>query len=217
MRIESLATVRGEAKNLPYFALGILWLLVSIGGFAELWHYGMTPGGMESGAARWPESSLVPGPKELPLLVLFLHPQCPCSRATVRELAVLMAHCQKRLEARVIFLDPEGMKSNWVQSELWYAARAIPGVEVWDDVKGQETELFGVKTSGEARVFDVKGRLRFQGGLTWARGHEGDNDGRKAVEDYILKGMESDRIIPVFGCSLQDATARLNAKENSFE
>jgi hypothetical protein len=42
----------------------------------------------------------------------------------------------------------------------------------------------------------------FQGGITGARGHEGDNAGQAAVIELVAGGRPSVRQTRVFGCAL---------------
>jgi hypothetical protein len=37
-----------------------------------------------------------------------IHPHCPCSRASIGELSILMAHSRGRLAAFVVFVEPPG-------------------------------------------------------------------------------------------------------------
>jgi hypothetical protein len=133
---------------------------------------------------------------------MFLHPQCPCSRATVEELALLMAHCHGRLAAHVFVLKPQEMTTDWSHTDLWRSAERIPGVSVHLDDNGREAQLFGAQTSGDTELFDHTGRLLFHGGITAARGHSGDNAGRDAVEAYVLGQPVTLTSAPVFGCAL---------------
>ena len=61
------------------------------------------------------------------------HPHCPCTRATLGELAVLMARVQKRVNAVVVFVVPNGVPEKWEETDLWrnaaqIAARPISGL-----------------------------------------------------------------------------------------
>jgi hypothetical protein len=164
-----------------------------------------------------------PGPAGLPMpelrlstvrtpltsqLVVTIHPKCPCSRATVGELARVMTACEGRLTARVLMVRPPGKPEGWEQTDLWTAAARIPGVTVVTDVDGAESGKFGAETSGHAMLYDGSGKLVFSGGITESRGHEGDNAGRSAVVSLVWAGMWAEGNVsprtPVYGCSLFD-------------
>jgi hypothetical protein len=133
---------------------------------------------------------------------MFVHPQCPCSTASIDELERLMSDCQGRVAAHVLFFRPQEMTESWVKSSLWTKASAIPGVSVAIDVAGVEAQRFHSLTSGHTVLYDADGRLLFQGGITISRGHSGDNPGRAAIVN-LLHGIPTDQIrTPVFGCSL---------------
>ncbi|HYM11445.1 MAG TPA: hypothetical protein VEU62_11975, partial [Bryobacterales bacterium] len=162
--------------------------------------------GPEGGApAQWPSGSRARRAAGQATLVMLGHPQCPCTRATIAELALLMTHCQGRVQATVLFLKPAGVDEQWVHTDLWDSAARIPGVHVMEDSGGVEAERFGALTSGQTLLYDANGRLLFSGGITDGRGHEGENPGRDAVE-ALLRGEPAGRAKNfVFGCGLRDA------------
>jgi hypothetical protein len=52
-------------------------------------------------------------------------------------------------------------------------------------------------------LYGTDGRLLFRGGITGARGHEGDSAGRDAVVALISGGVSSAAVsTPVFGCQI---------------
>lgn len=205
--------MRRRRKRGGWILGGLVWLLGVTGGMAALGRYAATPGSTgEAGApARWPSDARLPRQEGRPTLVMLAHPRCPCTRASVSELAVLMARAGGRLDAFVLFLRPEGAGSDWEGGGLWRAAAAIPGVTVLRDEGGEQARRFGAATSGHALLYDAAGRLRFSGGITLARGHAGDNPGRAAVEALVREGEEQDGAArtAVYGCALEDPhTAR---------
>lgn len=114
----------------------------------------------------------------------------------------LMAACSGRVSAHIWFIQPEGFDADWVKTDLWHAAAAIPGVEVHMDDQGRTARLFSARTSGQALLYDAEGRLCFQGGITPARGHAGDNPGSDAIAALVKHRSLSFASTPVFGCAL---------------
>lgn len=193
----------------PFTGLAV-WLLAALTGITSLWIYSQRPGGFGQVPQAWPErSSLVVDGAGMQL-VMFVHPQCPCSRASLGELAVLMRHCPDGLSARVLFIRPEGQSIEWVRSHLWQQAERIPNVLVEVDADGVEAARFGAETSGATMVYDATGELVFHGGITAARGHFGDNVGRIAIQQ-LSEGREAQGQTAVFGCPLNDAPCDLGA------
>ena len=181
------------------------WLLLSGLGLGGLWGYATTAGGPGRPPATWPAETSIHREAGRPTLLVVLHPHCACSRATVGELARLLAQAAKPPAVRVLFPRPADTAADWERTDLWRAATAIPGVRVSRDDGEVETKAFGAQTSGQTLLYDTDGRLLFSGGITPARGHSGDNRGRTA----ILRLLRGDRgaIVetPVFGCHLTDA------------
>ncbi|MCP3098324.1 RedB protein [Myxococcus sp. K15C18031901] len=191
------------------WAVGVvMWLVVVTGGMALLARHSLTPGASRGAPEAWPASARLPRVEGRPLLLMLAHPHCPCTRASLGELEVLMAHAGGRLDAVVLFVAPPGTPRDWTRSPLWRSATAIPGVTVLEDVGGERARLFGAVTSGQSLLYDAAGRLRFQGGMTLARGHRGDNPGRSAVEALLREeaggtgGLSENA---VYGCALEDS------------
>ncbi len=103
---------------------------------------------------------------------------------------------------QVVFFRPKSASPGWEQTRLWHEAAAIPGVCVGVDPGGVEARRFGAATSGHVFLYDVAGRLRFCGGITPSRGHEGDNPGRDAILARLLGGEAGTEPALVFGCPL---------------
>ena len=92
-----------------------------------------------------------------------------------------MARSDGRVSAKVLFVEPPGKPGTWSDGELWQIASEIPGVDRVPDPGGAIAARFHLATSGHTVLYDAAGELRFSGGITAARGHEGDNAGRAAV------------------------------------
>ncbi|HKQ49474.1 MAG TPA: RedB protein [Phycisphaerae bacterium] len=181
---------------------GSAWLSVVAVGTLALVGYQSTPGRAESAPSEWPPNCGLRSRPDLPQLLMFAHPRCPCTRSSIGELARLMTQCQGKLTATVLFYQPEDAPDDWPHTDLWNSAEMIPGVSVRADVKGVEAQRFGAATSGHVVLYDRFGGLRFRGGITAARGHFGDNVGRSAIVS-ILRSAGGDAInTPVFGCDL---------------
>lgn len=190
--------------------VGVGWLVATTFGLARLWTYEATAGV----PANAPKTFPAPQPAERPTLVLLIHPRCPCTRATIDELAKLMTDCQGKLDATVFVIRPKGMPDGWERSELWTRAASIPGVTVSSDDQGTAARRFGSATSGQALLYSAGGELLFAGGITESRGHGGDNAGRAAITDLVLgtsprvaHQTNSPLSAPVYGCPLFDATS----------
>ncbi|HET9375250.1 MAG TPA: hypothetical protein VFO40_09770 [Chthoniobacterales bacterium] len=188
----------------------ILWLSLVCTGMAALWLYSTAPGKDGEAPVRWPTPSRLQRRAGASTLLMFVHPKCPCSRASIGELAALLAHSGGRLCAKVIFLQPPGEADSWVHTDLWHAASQLPGTEIISDLDSRETKLFRAAVSGETLVYDVSGYLRFHGGITVARGHIGDNAGCSAIEYYANTGTIPLSRTPAFGCPLfSESTSRV--------
>lgn len=182
----------------------ILWLVLVIGGFGYLINYTATAGRGDDGRPQWPQDAQLERPSDKPLLLMFVHPACPCSRASMEELSRLVARANRKVAVSVLFLRPDGFEAGWERSDLWESASRIPGVRVLVDPAGIAARRFGAATSGYTLLYDRNGRLVFRGGITASRGHEGDNVGKHAILSWLHDTEIESAETPVFGCPLFD-------------
>ena len=182
-----------------------VWLPGVAYGFSVLWRYSMTPGHPASPPVKWPQQLQIQRKPTQATLLMFAHPQCGCSKASLGELAILMAHTH--VNANVLFYAPQDEPTTWAQTDLWETAEKIPGVTVIEDHDNNIAGSFGVFTSGQTLVYDSEGRLIFNGGITASRGHSGDNYGRDAIISLLQEHPAQRTTLPVtspvFGCSLR--------------
>src|SRR5687767_4000546 len=90
---ERVSTGNGVVDNRPVPRALLIaiaaWAVLTSAGILWIWDYKTTPGSASAPPASWPRA--VDLPRSGPTLVVTLHPLCPCSEATVSELARLMA------------------------------------------------------------------------------------------------------------------------------
>ena len=188
----------------------IVWSLTLGLGLKYLWDYAALAGEAAAPPGRWPVDCRIQPASDRATLVLLAHPHCPCTRATIGELARIMAKCKGRLIAYVAFYKPTDFGDDWERTDLWDAAAAIPDVSVIRDEEGSVAASFNAATSGQAVLYDSRGELLFAGGITAARGHSGDNLGSSAIVSLLTTQTTEHVETPVFGCPLFDRHSECN-------
>ena len=182
--------------------IAIGWAVAVALGVRGLLNYESAPGAVAAVPKTWPGSQ-VPPPSARMTLVMLAHPHCPCTRASVSELAEVMARVHGKADAYVLFSKPAASGGDWEDTGLRRSAAAIPGVTVLSDTAGVEARRFGAETSGHTLLYAADGQLLFSGGITASRGHAGDNAGAAAIVS-LAQGQTPDRAETfVFGCSLR--------------
>lgn len=176
-----------------WFAIAI-WLASSAVGFGIWQEYEATPGAAASAIA-----SLI---SERAQVTVYLHPRCPCSRATLDELALVLEQHPGEAEVEIVFVRPPGVEEGWERGALWERASALPGVRLRVDVGGREAEAAGAATSGTVVYSNDAGRVLFQGGITRGRGARGANAGRTSLEARLCGRETGSGRAPIFGCPL---------------
>jgi hypothetical protein len=181
----------------------ILWLALAVGGIFYLTQYENTPAERSvSYPLIFPPSSRIERDATRATLIFFAHPKCPCTRAGIRELSRLMTLVNGNLQASVIFSKPAGESEEWTATDLRTSAEAIPNVRVLIDEEERETQIFNAQTSGLTLLYDRNGTLRFDGGITASRGHEGDNAGSRAIFEILTEDAAKTTETAVYGCPL---------------
>lgn len=201
----------------PFAVIGLLWLVLILLGTRTLLNYEGTPGTPGTPPSQWPAKSHIVRPNNKFTLVILAHPNCPCTRASLAELEIVMAHTQGNLAAFILFSKPTASAAEVRESDLWRKAAIIPGVSVLYDNGGAEAEQFGGQVSGQTMLYDLEGRLVFSGGITSGRGHQGDNEGADAVVGRVYGSAGVPAHTPVFGCALHDPSAKTLTEDLSWK
>jgi hypothetical protein len=183
----------------------VAWLAIAIGIGVFVWRYKLTPGATADAPEHWPVGAItVPPPEDRPVLVMFAHPKCSCTRASLATLTKLLGDVGPLVRAHVVFLDPDGAPADFFDSETVRRAKSVPGLSVSLDRDGQAARRFGALTSGHVVLYSRTGALMFSGGITSARGHEGESYGTRRIR-AVLRSEPADRAsAPTFGCELFD-------------
>jgi len=150
---------------------------------------------------HWPEGSRIKLDPQRGTLLLFTHPHCPCTRASIRELNRLLARYPERLAAHVFLISQGDFPESSNQTAVQENASAIPGATVQADGDGGEARRFGAEKAGYVVLYGPQGELLFKGGLTARRGQTGGNAGVDAVNALLAGRSAGPAQAPVYGCS----------------
>jgi hypothetical protein len=185
-------------------ALGsLLWLMVTVYGVVYLKNYELQPGEQPSiYPIAQPADDAIPKSDSRAQLLFFSHPKCPCTKASLRELSRLMADTNGRMAITIIFAVPEGLDRSFADTDLKAFAEQLPGAKVIVDDNEAITRKYGAETSGFVVLYDSEGKLRFHGGITSSRGHEGDSAGKDAIYKIVMEKPNYLDNAPVYGCPL---------------
>jgi len=195
----------GRVLGVTGFAV---WAVAVGAGIGVLLRYSNTAGTVAAPPHQWPNTSSLRRIDRRATLLVFVHPQCPCTASTLDELASIDTETSHALDVHVIFYAPELASQVWVQSAYWRRVAEMPGLHEVEDWGGKETRRFHVATSGQALLYDEAGNLRFSGGITPSRGHVGSNYGRDSIVSLALNRTAPRGTTPVFGCSLLTGDSR---------
>lgn len=181
----------------------LVWISVALCAYACLMLYKAdSPVAAGRVSYLWPPACSLLKARDRFTLIMFIHPKCPCSSASLTELSRLVTRCNEKAKVYAVFFQPEKGPDDWCRTRHWVRACGIPWTTVIADRGGAIAKLFNAHTSGEAFVYDAKGNLVFSGGITGARGHEGDNQGLDSVVAIVRDGTSSCPRTKAFGCGL---------------
>jgi len=181
--------------------LGVaIWLIAVVAGYCWMTSYSYEAGKLTPAA----QAAIAPSSEGKPVLFVFLHPECPCSNATVDELRRISEECGGKLGITAIFASYPTLPGPVTQSDLWQMAARIPGVTVLKDEDGSMRQRFHAATSGECLLLDHAGSILFHGGITSSRGHFGSSAGGDAIIAFYHGKTSPLQTAPVFGCTLDN-------------
>jgi hypothetical protein len=157
-------------------------------------------------ADRWPGDSALVRHDGRATMVVFLHPKCPCSRASLHELEQLLDSLDGATktppELIVDATVPVSADNGWYETDTLAFAQKLEGADVFVDRGGAEAARFGATTSGTVMMFDAAGKRCYAGGVTGSRGHEGANASRDCLEQLLRGNDHVAHEMPTFGCRL---------------
>ena len=180
-----------------------IWGGLLLIGHIVLFEYEMTAGPFVNLKRIFPTKSSILLTHGRPNIILFLHPCCPCSVASVDEFHQLMREGEKDAIGTVVFYMPHEQEAEWSHQPIVSSVKRIRNTSVLYDTDGSQAELFGAATSGHVFIFDGRGVLQFSGGITGSRGHTGDNHNFEMARATIIDRRPKFATAPVFGCSLR--------------
>lgn len=169
--------------------------------------YEFAPGRLGA-SRRWPAQTAMTLHHQTATVLVFLHPRCVCSRATVAHLVRSLHAWPEAHVVAAVFVPPDAAEANrWREAPYVRAIReGIPGADIVFDPGAVEAQRFGAITSGTVLVFDPHGTEIFRGGITGRRGVEGRNPGLSRLLQALAPGSPSEPgrplVAPVFGCPL---------------
>ncbi|MDP1922800.1 MAG: RedB protein [Myxococcales bacterium] len=202
-----MSHTRSSRQRDAAIVAGLILVLISAAiWLVQLTRYKATPGPSASTPALWPAQSTLSLSTEVPTLVMFTHPKCPCTAASLAELRVALSSALGKVKPVVAFASPDD-GPEWKVSGFRGSAASIPGVELAEDPGRLEAHRFGALTSGHVVLYGADGRLRFSGGITPSRGHGGDNPGRRRLAAILENPALVAASTPVFGCELDEPGA----------
>lgn len=181
-------------------AVGISWQMLLNYGFKS------EPANPEATSLRWPSGTGLKIAPNRPTVLFFVHPRCPCTRASLAELERLWvlreAMASRSPQLIVVVTVPPDASPDWLTTRTVERASSLPGATLAMDPEGREAQRFGASTSGTVMWFDAEGDCRYAGGLTASRGHEGENLGRANLERLLRGGPRLAGSVPALGCRL---------------
>jgi hypothetical protein len=199
-------------RNKPrrFFAVAgsIVWLVVLSSSLFALSAFGRLAGHSGVPSVSFQSQLFRSGEKQI--LIVAVHPRCPCTRATVSELAKIIAHAKNNIDLKALVYIPSDATREWTDTSSIGRLREL-GFAIILDPKGKIAEQLGAETSGHVLLYRQNGELALSGGITAGRGHEGDNP----AKDRLLRALEAAEHSPtiftaIYGCSLDNCRRTVN-------
>lgn len=188
-------------------ASAVGWVVLVAAGVWWQCRYDYSQGPRGVVPALLPEMAALEHSSGAPIVIMALHPRCPCSRASVGELDALLERIPRRVDAVLLVCTPEAASDEWREAAQRVAIK-VPRARVVLDAGGEMAARLGMMTSGAVVVYDAAGALLFDGGLTPGRGVTGSSVESQQLAEALLQAdggaVPGACVIraPVFGCGL---------------
>jgi len=181
----------------------VVWASAAGGGLYAVTAHGAAPGNVAEAPASLAGNLRSAGRATI---VVTAHPSCPCTRATLHELARIAREVKGAADIVLLFAG-KGDRDR-VAAELRRSAEGIAGARVVEDPDRAIAKSLGAHTPGTVLFYDTRGALRFSGGITRARGHEGSSAGADTLRSLVAEtGPSAPATTPVYGCPLASRTS----------
>jgi len=182
--------------------LFLLWVLFVGAGMTWYFTKQIQPGRRGTTPEHWPADSRLPRDPHGSTLLVFLHPNCPCSRATVHSLQRVIGALPEAARPRTVFVLRDPAAADWRVSDLLKDAAMTPGASQFRDENEREMRRFGAEVSGHTLLYDRNGLLTLDGGITAERGQEGPSTAADRLHDHLIGMRQTPEKTAVFGCAL---------------
>jgi hypothetical protein len=173
----------------------VFWIICTGFFYRQMLNFDITPGVASlNPPATWPTEF------HKPTLIVFLHPKCTCSAASLTQIAKLQSRLPDRFQTILVLWQPSNGNSEWAnlpQPDFGQLA----DYKLVLDKEGRMARKFDAHTSGQSFLYDADGQIRFSGGLTSTRGDSESGPAFSTLAQLIAK-QDSSKTAPVFGCSL---------------
>lgn len=202
---------RAIAPRLAILA-GALWCAALVSGFAIVHAQMAAAGESHPAPTTWPDDTSLALDANAPTILVFAHPRCPCTRATIRQLATIPPEARPCV---TLVLSGPALRT-YENQPLATLADEVLSAHIALDPSGADARRFGAHTSGHIVAYSPSGQLLFSGGVTPGRGHEGPTDALTTLTLALRDHTPSPRTASVFGCPIFNAdTDRAHAAEVS--
>ncbi|WP_446742142.1 hypothetical protein [Silvibacterium acidisoli] len=167
----------------------------------SIFRFGATPGGQLNAPGHLPAAAPFHA-TGAPVLLVFVHPGCTCTHATLEELDDTLNGYTKTLQVVLVVYHSAATERAGLTLEFTPRSWLHRDFRVVSDDKGMLSKQFGVQTSGEIVLYGRNGQMLFQGGVTPERAHVGASKGRDALERALFREDRQGGMTQVFGCPI---------------
>ncbi len=155
-----------------------------------------SPGKGGASPNRFPSVNRVALNNNKPTVLVFVHPLCPCTPATISQLETITtaAHITVIQSGPAVGLNKPDTSHRSTQDHR--LGRQM------SDASGELSRAFGAMTSGHVVAYSPEGELLFSGGVTPGRAMTGPSKGLTELREALQSHRRVSTSTDVFGCSI---------------
>jgi hypothetical protein len=148
----------------------------------------------------------IPDPSQAKMLVddwqveLYIHPDCPCTLATLRLLDQLWDELPTKPRLDIYIASYDLPNTKWSESKNYTLAATLTSARIWEDTNADRAKQHEAQVSGTLLVRNGQGKLLFRGGISSSRSCDDPGSSFFALR-YLLTSGQSIEPTRVYGCS----------------
>lgn len=135
-------------------------------------------------------------------LELYIHPECPCTRISLKLIDQLWSELPARPKLTIYIASYSRLATPWNESSNFLLASRLGQATILEDREAVRAKQNGATASSTLLVTDSNGQRLFIGGISSSRSCDDPNSSYFAVRELLVNRHRIAPASPIYGCDL---------------